>query len=66
VKPSAQTHLVRIRVSGPAQAVALVAEVLRRVDVFEVAEESDDYRNRRDPGVRRYLNVLVSVGDGRG
>jgi hypothetical protein len=56
-------HLVRVRVSGPPEAVAQVADELRRR--LAVAEESGDYANRRDPGVRRYLSVLVAPSSAR-
>jgi len=50
-------ELVHIRISGPPTAVKAVADCVRQR--LNVAEESPDYRNRRDPGVRRYLAVLV-------
>jgi hypothetical protein len=54
----AEPRLVRVRVSGPPAAVAQVADELPRR--LTVAEESGDYPNRRDRGVRRYLSVLVT------
>ncbi len=53
--------LVRVRLSGRAQAVAAVAERLR--PVLRIAAESADDLNRRDPGVRRYLDVLIAAED---
>jgi hypothetical protein len=57
-----EPRLVRVRISGPPGAVAQVADELRRW--LPVAEESGDYPNRRNPGVRRYLSVLLT-GEGR-
>jgi hypothetical protein len=53
--------LVRIRISGAARAVAVTAERLRMV--LSVAIESTDYPNHRDPGVRRYIDVLIDGAD---
>jgi hypothetical protein len=50
-------RLVRARFDGPADAVAFCSERLRLV--LNVARESGDVPNRRDPGIRRYLDVLV-------
>jgi hypothetical protein len=50
-------QLVRIRVSGDPEVVAHVANLLRVL--LAVAEESPNYPNRRDPGVRRYLSAMV-------
>jgi hypothetical protein len=50
-------ELVHIRLSGSPESVSLVAERLRRD--LAVLQESPDYPNRRDAGVRRYLDVLV-------
>lgn len=57
-------RLVRVRMSGPPPAVEELAARLRTV--LTVAEESPDYPNRGDPGVRRYLSVLLEevAGDG--
>jgi hypothetical protein len=54
-------QLVRIRVMGPLAAVAIATDRVRLV--LTVAEESDDYTNRRGAGVRRYLAALVPVDD---
>lgn len=52
--------LVHVRLSGSSEAVAAAIERLRLV--LPVLQESPDYPNRRDPGVRRYLDILI---DGR-
>jgi hypothetical protein len=54
-------RLVRARFDGPADAVALCSARLRVV--LNVARESGDVPNRRDPGIRRYLDILVNGGD---
>jgi len=61
-----QNPLVRVRLSGAPAAVALVASRLGHVPGIRLLETSPDYRNRRDPGVRRYLTVLVVEAAGRG
>jgi hypothetical protein len=55
---NAPDRLAHVRVSGDAGVVDLVAELLR--GVFNVAEESADYASCREPGVRRYLTVLLA------
>jgi hypothetical protein len=50
-------ELVDVRVLGQPQAVARVVEVLRAS--LRVARASGQRPNRRDPGVRMYLDVLV-------
>jgi hypothetical protein len=54
-------RLVRARFDGPADAVAFCSARLRLT--LSVVRESGDYPNRRDPGVRRYLDVLVDGGE---
>ncbi len=54
-------QLVNFRIAGRARAVSATVEWLRLV--LRVANESRDYPNHRDPGVRRYLDVLI---DGEG
>lgn len=55
-------QIVTIRVSGNPRAVALVAALLGKDQIFEVADESTDYRNQRGCAVRRYLTVVVPTG----
>ncbi len=57
-------ELTHVRVSGPAAAVEAIVRQLRRD--LEVAEESRDYPNRREPGVRRYLSLIVDLEQGAG
>lgn len=54
-------HLVRVRITGPASAVAVAAERVRLV--LNVVEESRSYPNRDNAGARRYLSVLVPAED---
>jgi hypothetical protein len=52
------TALVRVRIDGPADAVARCAERVRQA--LDVVRESRDYGNRPpSTDVRRYLDVLV-------
>jgi hypothetical protein len=54
--------LVKVRVSGDATAFAAVLDVLTAAaqgGAFEVAEVSDLYPNRRNPGYRVYLTLAV-------
>lgn len=61
---AAEASVVRIRVSGPPAAVERVSEWL--CHGLQVEEVSLNYPNHRDPGVRRYLTVVVPVaGSGR-
>ena len=65
VDSTARRELVRVRLCGSPLAVAAASERLSRV--LAVLQESPDYPNRRDPGVRRYLDVLIDgeePGDG--
>ncbi len=50
-------QLVRLRIMGTQAAVEAVAARLH--ELLTVAEESADSGNRRGPGVRRYLDVLI-------
>lgn len=50
--------LVRIRVSGPEDGVERVSQWINHG--LKVLEESLDYPSWRDPGVRRYLTVVVA------
>ena len=52
---------VKVRLTGSADDVKLIAEVLR--EVLDVGSESKDYPNREDEGVRRYLEVSLPEGD---
>jgi hypothetical protein len=61
--------LVRVRITGPREAVAVAADRIGLV--LGVAGESRDYPNSNDAGVRRYLDVLsgddtMAGRDGRG
>jgi hypothetical protein len=50
--------VVKVRLSGAAQDIEVVAGLLAGA----VIEESGQYPNRRDPGVRVYLTVLAARG----
>jgi hypothetical protein len=52
-------HLVRIRVLGPRELVDLVVSELQGVPRIRVVNVSPPYSNRKDEGVRRYLDVLA-------
>lgn len=52
-------HLVRVRVTGPSDAVDVLARRLRHL--LHVAQQSGDYANRPpSTHVRRYLDILIS------
>jgi hypothetical protein len=53
-----RTELVHIKVSGPPAAVERISQWLHCG--LDVRDASLDYPNRRNPGVRRYLTVLVA------
>jgi len=56
--------IVKIRLSGASGDVAMVAALLTGYDGcgIDVIEQSVPYPNRRDPGERVYLTVLVGTG----
>ncbi|WP_067812660.1 hypothetical protein [Actinomadura kijaniata] len=51
------SRLVKIRLSGQSDDVAGVIDQITAG--LDVADVSAPYPNRRDPGVRRYLTVVV-------
>lgn len=54
----APSRSARIRIEGETKEdIDLIVQRLRQV--MDVIEESRDYSNRRDSGVRRYLTVRV-------
>ena len=55
--------VVRVRVSGAAGDVDVVAAVFGGADGIEVVETSARYPNRRDPGERLYLTVRLATRD---
>ena len=56
--------IVKVRLSGAAGDVAMVAALLTDYNGcgIDVIEQSAPYPNRRDPGERVYLTVLVRTG----
>jgi hypothetical protein len=58
--------VVGVRLSGAAADVGQMADVLRtladRFGFMEILEQSGPYPNRRDPGERVYLTVLLYAG----
>ena len=57
--------IVKIRLSGAAGDVAMVAALLTDYDGcgIDVIEQSAPYPNRRDPGERVYLTVRIGPGE---
>lgn len=55
-------HLVKVRLSGDAADVTALADLLADLpgDRCAVGEVSAPYPNRRDSGVRRYLDVVLT------
>jgi hypothetical protein len=58
--------VVKVRLSGLPADVALMARLLgttaARGSFMEILERSSPYPNRRDPGERVYLTVLLDAG----
>ncbi|MFI0374233.1 hypothetical protein ACH35V_40790 [Actinomadura sp. 1N219] len=56
-------RLVKVRLSGDADDVAALADLLADLpgDRCAVGEVSAPYPNRRDSGVRRYLDVVLAA-----
>jgi hypothetical protein len=58
-----QAHgVVKIRLSGAAGDVEVLADVLSASPAAEVIDRSAPYPNRRDPGERVYLTVRITKG----
>ncbi|QKG27298.1 hypothetical protein [Actinomadura verrucosospora] len=60
-------QLVKVRLSGDADDVMALADLLTGLpgELCAVGEVSAPYPNRRDSGVRRYLDVvLTALADG--
>ena len=57
--------IVKVRLSGAAGDVAMVAALLTGNDGrgIDVIEQSAPYPNRRDPGERVYLTVRIGPGE---
>lgn len=52
--------VVKIRLSGAAGDVEVLADVLSASPTAEVIDRSSPYPNRRDPGERVYLTVRIT------
>lgn len=57
--------VVKVRLSGAAEDVGMLAQLLADYagSGIDVIERSAPYPNRRDPGVRVYLTLQVTIGD---
>ena len=55
-------RLVKVRLSGDAHDVTALADLLTNLpgDCCTVGEVSAPYPNRRDSGVRRYIDVVLT------
>jgi hypothetical protein len=57
--------VVKIRLSGAADDVEVLADVLSASPTAEVIDRSSPYPNRLDPGDRVYLTVCITKGGQR-
>jgi hypothetical protein len=64
-QPGQAPGVVKIRLSGAAGDVEVLAGVLSASPAAEVIDRSSPYPNRRDPGERVYLTVRIMKGGQR-
>ena len=58
-QPGQAADVVKIRLSGAAEDVEALADVLSASPTAEIIDRSAPYPNRRDPGERVYLTLRI-------